>query len=249
MRNYKIDSRYIFYAKTLSDGIQDKYFRNNYYYKKNKVGNEGLTEYLVSVLLRCTTLSSNDYVVYEYCKINNILGCRCKSFLNNNEYFITASRLYELLTGGNNLSDKLSFFSDARERLYYLINLYKMAGINEIDSLNYFRKIFLLDYIILNTDRHMRNIGIIYDSCKNSYDIAPIFDNGNSLNTDRRGITTSCTISGSFELQLASTGYPIVPIFKIKRNKLKKLLSDIPTSFEKNFLCDRLNLLDDSFYI
>ena len=39
----------------------------------------------------------------------------------------------------------------------------------------------ILDYIILNRDRHGANIEIIYNKKSNSYFVAPIFDNGLSL--------------------------------------------------------------------
>ena len=37
------------------------------------------------------------------------------------------------------------------------------------------------DILILNTDRHFNNIGIIADAAHGTYRNAPIFDNGNSL--------------------------------------------------------------------
>ncbi len=42
---------------------------------------------------------------------------------------------------------------------------------------------FILDYLILNEDRHLNNFGIIRNvNNLNWIDIAPIFDNGQSLN-------------------------------------------------------------------
>lgn len=37
------------------------------------------------------------------------------------------------------------------------------------------------DMLILNTDRHFNNIGIVADISQNQYKNAPVFDNGNSL--------------------------------------------------------------------
>ena len=42
-------------------------------------------------------------------------------------------------------------------------------------------KIATFDMLILNTDRHFNNIGIIADVLQNDYKNAPVFDNGNAL--------------------------------------------------------------------
>ena len=76
MRCYTLSDKYKISTLSYSDGEQTKYYRNGFYYKVDKSGNEGYVEYLVSLLLSCTSLSKNDYVHYEYCRINNKLGCR-----------------------------------------------------------------------------------------------------------------------------------------------------------------------------
>ena len=44
---------------------------------------------------------------------------------------------------------------------------------------------FILDYIIMNEDRHLNNFGIIRDvNTLKWLDVAPIFDNGQSLNIE-----------------------------------------------------------------
>ena len=45
--------------------------------------------------------------------------------------------------------------------------------------------------------------------------MAPLFDNGNSLDTDRTGNNASCTIGGSFEKQVLAFGFPVKASFKI----------------------------------
>ena len=48
-----------------------------------------------------------------------------------------------------------------------------------LDITDYLRKIFTLDAIVLNEDRHLNNLSVIYG--EGGYRIAPIFDNGLSL--------------------------------------------------------------------
>ena len=44
---------------------------------------------------------------------------------------------------------------------------------------------FILDYLIMNEDRHLNNFGIIRDvNTLEWLDVAPIFDNGQSLNIE-----------------------------------------------------------------
>ena len=44
-----------------------------------------------------------------------------------------------------------------------------------------FGKLLAFDMLILNTDRHFNNIGIIADTGRKIYTNAPVFDNGNAL--------------------------------------------------------------------
>ena len=238
LRKYSIDDRYRYLSKSQSDGEQDKFYRNGYYYKLNKVGNEGYVEHLVSVLLSCTDLYKDDYVYYEYCRINSKLGCRCKDFVNNGGQFLTASKIYERYIGSDSLSEKIAGLGNATARLKFLIDLYSLVGIDKRVALSYFRKIFLLDYVIVNTDRHVRNIGVV--NYGGRYSPAPIFDNGCALDTNRMGVATSCTISGSFSEQLIATGYPIQPIFRVNTKLLMQKLANEPNLYEKAMLIGRL---------
>ena len=49
----------------------------------------------------------------------------------------------------------------------------------------YIDKCLILDYIILNTDRHLNNIGYIGNIKKDKWKIPPIFDNGSCLGCDK----------------------------------------------------------------
>ena len=52
-----------------------------------------------------------------------------------------------------------------------------------IDARVKLENMYILDYIIMNEDRHLNNFGIIRDVNTGKWlDVAPIFDNGQSLN-------------------------------------------------------------------
>lgn len=234
MREYEIESKYKYRSRTVTKGTQEKFRKNNYYYKVNKTGNEGLVEYLVYRIMKNSNIPEVYKVRYEYCIINGKRGCRSRNFLKDGEVFVSMSTIYERVAGSKNLSNKLMQLDGARERLKYIVNVAHSAGITESKYIEYLKTMLQLDLLILNTDRHEHNYGIIYNLNYNKYRISPIFDNGMSLNTNRTGNMTACTISGSFEDQIVAFGYPIVPAFKIDYKRLKADLNRIEKTYGKH---------------
>lgn len=227
MNKYSIDEKYRYESKTVTKGTQEKYRKDNYYYKINKAGNEGYVEYLVSTVLRHSTLKADMYVLYEYCTINGAIGCRSKNFLEKDEQFLTISTLHERVTGKTNLSDELMLFRTAGERLNYILKIVEDIGISADLYREYMKIMLQLDWLIMNTDRHVHNYGVIYNNATGEFRTAPIFDNGLSLNTNRNSSNVPCTISGSYEDQIVAFGYPITPAFKIDYKALSKDLNRI----------------------
>lgn len=240
MREYSIDSKYNYQSRTVTKGTQEKYEKNGYYYKINKAGNEGYVEYIVYRVLSKSTLDDNMYVKYEYCKINGKSGCRSKSFLGENEVFVTMNTLYEKMTGRCDLPDKLMALANAKERLEYILDIADSAGIDREKYKTYMQIMMQIDWIIENTDRHVHNYGILYNRENDTVRLAPIFDNGMSLNTDRKSNKTACTLSGSFSDQVVAFGYPIVPAFKIDYAGLRRDLKRIEQTYGKHMELDVL---------
>src|SRR5574344_856592 len=84
---------------------------------------------------------------------------------------------------------------------------------------------FILDYIIMNEDRHLNNFGIIRDvNTLEWLDVAPIFDNGESLNiidyTDEEVIINN---QGRFFYRIDNFDEMLKYIKNIKRYDLSKL--------------------------
>lgn len=77
----KIGNEYIVIQEGASEGTQIKYKKDNFWYKKDNRGQEGLTEYLVSKFLEFTSLRKSEYISYEKGTINGCSGCRSKNFL------------------------------------------------------------------------------------------------------------------------------------------------------------------------
>lgn len=81
----------------LFTGNQIKFLKDEYWYKINDVGDEGLAEELTSVILSCSNM--RNHVKYERCEINGKPGCRSKNFLGEGESFISLRRLYQHYCG------------------------------------------------------------------------------------------------------------------------------------------------------
>ncbi len=254
MKSFTFTNDQRIFGKTITKGTQEKYYSDGYFYKIDTTFNEGLTEYLVTLLLKHTTLNSNSYMEYELCLINNKFGCRSKSFLKDvDEEFVTINSLYTKATGYTNLADYLMGLSTAEARLKYLLDLITIFNISKQEFRYYLNTLLQLDMLILNTDRHVHNYGVIYNRSTRKYRIPPIFDNGQSLNIEGNVQPISCTLSGSFEAQVVAFGYPIQPCFHINYISLKKDLEsfkmELPNLNKVEILIKNLEKYKDIFDI
>ncbi|WP_296118165.1 hypothetical protein [uncultured Eubacterium sp.] len=184
-----IENQYIVMQEGTSEGTQIKYKKNGYWYKKDSRGNEGLTEYLVSELMRYTSLKGDEYIKYENGIINGVSGCRSKNFLKKDQELITFYRLYynEM---GKNLAAVLNNMERMEERIEYVLDFIKQSC--RIDIRDYLKKVLTLDMLVLNEDRHLNNLAIIMEN--DSFYPSPIFDNGVSLLTANQSVNWNFSI-------------------------------------------------------
>lgn len=159
-----------------SKGAQKKYYDAGKWYKENYSGYEGTSEHLASLVLQCSNIE--DYVYYEKCTINGKKGCVSSNFLKADEVYISLDRLHDMYIGGK-LDDFVYRYQDVNERIDYVKSFLKEY--TGLDIHEYLSKMLTLDALILNTDRHFNNIGIIANSKTNEYHFAPVFDNGRAL--------------------------------------------------------------------
>lgn len=177
MINIVIPDEYSIIAESSSDGAQKKFYFDGYWYKIDKYGGEGIAEELASILMTCSSLEKDEYVIYETCLINGIPGCKSKNFCKENEEIISFNHAHELILGysfgkailGKTLSAKIKYAMDFFEQYF------------SIDITDYLAKTFAIDMLICNEDRNFGNLAIIYNNDSNVYRTAPIFDCGNSL--------------------------------------------------------------------
>lgn len=228
-----------------SKGNQIKWFKDGYWLKANTFGYEDLAEWFVSELLKLSTLGQKEYITYDLCSIieeDRVWeGCVSKNFTQSGDLLITFSRLFEMnlieeesLFESHNLSDRIALTIDT---------IYQLTG---LDVTDYLRKVFTLDALIWNEDRHLNNLAVIYND-ESGFRICPIFDNGLSLLSDTSAypIYTSNTLllrqvkakpfSQSFKEQMQVVGNGM----RIDRKQLiefiknhQQMLGRIPTIME-----------------
>lgn len=105
----------------------------------------------------------------------NIICCVSPNFCNEHVEFVSALEIIDSkkLKGSDNVF--LLFKQGCME-----------LGMSEKKFHDYMDYLILTDYLFTNTDRHLRNIGILRDpDTLKLIDFSPIFDNGNSMFYDK----------------------------------------------------------------
>ncbi len=244
MFDVNLGNEYIAEIDGTSEGTQIKFHKDNYWYKLDSCGGEGIAEELCSHILTFSSLTDDEYVQYESGLINQSRGCRSRSFLADDEEFITLYRFYQLITG-EQINNKVNLMNTPKERADFVLDFF-LNAIN-LDLRRYFAKIFTLDYIVLNEDRHFNNLGFIR-SADGNYREAPIFDNGKSLLVGNPSVnwrlplaenvkrTIARPFSGSFlkNMELFGTG------FGLDVDRCITAISSCPDCREKDVLLFQL---------
>lgn len=134
---------------------------------------EPINEWLASQV--CERLGIN-HVNYTLDIINSELVCKCANFLTHDEEIISTSDILELEKKSNNIND-----------YEHYINILESKGIE--DAKSKLSDMYLVDYLLMNTDRHLKNYGIIRNVKTLKWvGVTPIFDTGNSLESDKTTI-------------------------------------------------------------
>jgi hypothetical protein len=119
----------------------------------------------------CRRLGFN-HVPYTIDIYKDMVVSKCPCFINKDSEFITA---YQIKNGMKKHDDK----QDYEDYIKVLEN----NGIK--DARIKLENMYILDFLIMNEDRHLNNFGIIRDvNTLKWLDVAPIFDNGQSLNIE-----------------------------------------------------------------
>ena len=135
---------------------------------------EPVNEVLASKICEILDVPKVDYELRKvHSKRQEALVSVCRCMINENQEFIPA---YELMSVAGELSHTPTDY-------YLYLDLLLKHGIPRAEE--YLQKMFMLDYIMLNEDRHLGNFGIIRNVETLEWEsICPIFDTGRSCNTN-----------------------------------------------------------------
>ena len=126
----------------------------------NGARNAGLEPYSEMYASQIAALICPDSVPYDVVMYRGKLASKCPLFTSENTGFAPISRI---LPGRPPASRLLEYFS----------------GIGSSDA---FRRMLVFDALVLNTDRHIGNFGVLFDTETMSViRMAPVFDNNQSL--------------------------------------------------------------------
>ena len=119
----------------------------------------------------CTRLGFN-HVEYSIDTYKDIVVSKCPCFINKDTELITCHQIRSDMKRHNDINDYEEY-----------IKVLENHGIK--DARIKLENMFILDFLTMNEDRHLNNFGIIRDvNTLKWIDVAPIFDNGQSLNIE-----------------------------------------------------------------
>jgi hypothetical protein len=173
------------YETKSSKGNQLKWCNNGIWYKADYTGYEGLSEYVVSELLKRSNLKSDEFVEYKTEEIQyeyvTYKGCKSHNFLPKGWVLITLERLFKTVHQ-QSLNKAIYSIEGYEKRLSFLVDeIEKITTLTNFGE--YISKLITIDAFVLNEDRHTHNIAVLRDD-KGNYHKCPIFDNGASILAD-----------------------------------------------------------------
>lgn len=167
----------------------------------------------------CERLGFN-HVKYTIDTYKDMVVSKCPCFINKDTELITCHQIINNMIRHNDYKDYENY-----------IKMLEDNGIN--NPREKIENMFILDYLIMNEDRHLNNFGIIRDvNTLKWIDVAPIFDNGQSLNIEYYD-EDELHISGEgrFFYEIKPFDEIIKCVENIKRIDINKL-NDLPKWFD-----------------
>ena len=126
-------------------------------------------EVLASMI--CDRLGFN-HVPYTIDTYKDMVVSKCPCFINRDTELITAYQVRNNMIRNDNIKDYEDYIKVLEEH-----------GIS--DARIKLENMYILDFLIMNEDRHLNNFGIVRDvNTLKWLDVAPIFDNGMALNIE-----------------------------------------------------------------
>lgn len=239
---YDLSDTYKLYAFDTLNGTQSKWCiptdNSCDWVKADGDSYAGLSEELCTLLESCIE-GIFPYVEYRSCWITTETirdkGCYSRDFTNGKTEISFCSILEKEYHSLDNY-ERLFRFSSLDKRFITIVNVIKKYY--QINIAEPFARVLLFDAIVLNSDRHLRNLSILCS--ETGAEMSPCFDNGAALCSDlsrfplNKKIDTSLihprSIGGNFDMQVEVALEYVEPL-RLNFNKLFKCLNEYTTEF------------------
>ena len=144
-----------------SKGNQQKWLVNDFWYKADHMGYEGLCEVIVSELLKKSNIT--DFAEYFPIKIEfagrKLNGCYSKNFRKKNESIVTLEHLSKQWLASS-MAKNLLKYDDVKDEISRTVDFIEnKTGLKNVGK--YITAMLELDAFFLNEDRHTNNIAFI----------------------------------------------------------------------------------------
>ncbi len=185
MERIKIPQNAETIMSTSSKGDQSKWLIENRWIKETTLGYENIAEYVAYLILDCSTLPKDNFTKYTPCLIEKSdgtikEGCYSEDFRGYLQE-VTLERLFEANFESSDDILNNSRYSTADKFNAILEKVFDFTGLEVSKEVS---QMLAFDAFILNEDRHTNNILFLFDTEKEIWKLAPIFDNGLSLLSD-----------------------------------------------------------------
>lgn len=170
---------------------------------------EPFNEVLASMLSKVLNFY---YCEYKISWLDNNIVSKCANFISSDEEIITAYDIFNSKKKPNNISDYEHYLSILAE--HKVPNARKNVA-----------SMFLIDYLMLNTDRHLKNFGVIRNvNTLEWVRTTPIFDSGEAMECDK--FTYNMNFSNGSGKFFNNTNKDYEEIFKIIKKDLPPINCD-----------------------
>lgn len=163
-----------------SKGNQQKFYKDGIWVKVDNINcYEGLAEEFTSFIESC--IYDFLYVEYKSDRViyndDEYLGCYSRNMYNRlDTSFVSCRKLFK--TNGV----AINIFTQHDDTAVNINNVIsKIEELTGINTLDYFRRLLMLDCLIINEDRHYMNLGVCQNIKTGQFYPALCFDNGSSL--------------------------------------------------------------------
>lgn len=155
-----------------SSGIQEKLYRDGFWYKKDHYGNESIAEVTYSLFLEHSGVETVKYRLHPESQQVSV----SKDFTEG-KIFISAKTILNGVNTGYSFNDL--YHIPEKEKLDLLVKAINQYGVLKTDIKTFLHRMHYFDSMLGNVDRHLGNFGIIVG--ERSVNMAPMFDFGMSF--------------------------------------------------------------------